>query len=115
MKTIFKAIIKLNAKAFTLAVCLSLIACSITPQSLEARALREIGATDGCKLIKVDEITNASFGAYPEICKERAFSEMKNQVAQLGANAYRYQFVDISPCLAGGTTISYEAFICPNK
>ena len=92
-----------------------LSACSITPQSPTARALRELGSTDTCTLIKTDEVNNASFGAFPEVCKERAFSEMKNLVAQLGGNAYRYQIVQINPCLMGGTTISFEAYSCPNK
>ena len=95
--------------------CCSLAACSITPQTSAARDLLEIGSTKGCTLIKADEVNNASFGAYPEICKERAFSEMKNLVAQLGGNAYRYQIVDLSPCLMGGTTISFEAFSCPSR
>ncbi|WP_432741121.1 hypothetical protein ABXJ76_13220 [Methylobacter sp. G7] len=89
-----------------------LAACSITNQTPAARSLRELGSTDGCTLIKTDEINNASFGAYPEVCKERAFSEMKNLVAQLGGNAYRYQIIQLAPCLMGGTTISFEAYSC---
>jgi hypothetical protein len=96
-------------------ICCSSIACSITRQTPEARSLRELGSTDGCTLIKADEINNASFGAYPEVCKERAFSEMKNLVAQLGGNAYRYQILQIAPCLSGGTTISFEAYSCLNR
>lgn len=98
-----------------IAVCCVLAACSITHQTPAAQALRELGSTDGCTLIKADEVNNASFGAYPEVCKERAFSEMKNLVAELGGNAYRYQIVQLNPCLTGGTTISFEAYSCPNR
>jgi len=93
--------------------CFATTACSITPQTPSALNLRELGSVEGCTLIKADEVNNASMGAYPSVCKERAFAEMKNRVAQLGGNAYRYQVVKMNPCLMGGTTISFEAYSCP--
>jgi hypothetical protein len=101
-----------------LLLTLSLLAsCSSVPLTTEARRVREIQPdwANSCKLITTEEVNNTSFGAHPGICAQRAQDSMRNRVAELGGNAYVVTYRSVSLCLVGGTTISFEAYKCPER
>ena len=70
---------------------------------------------NACKLITTEEINDHSFGAHPGVCAKRAHDSMRNRVAELGGNAYVIAYQTVLPCLYGGTTISFEAYSCPEN
>ena len=102
-------------KVILLSIALS--SCSGIPLTEKGKIIRQIDTSwsNQCVLIGTEEITNASFGAHPGICKKRAFDDMKNRIGELGGNAYVITYVNVAPCLTGGTTITFEAFKCPDE
>lgn len=95
----------------------SLVACSsvpLTPAGMLVKPMRPDQVAT-CKYLASEEINDSSFGAYPGICEKRARDSMRNRVAALGGNAYVQTYVSIFPCTMGGTTISFEAYSCPEQ
>jgi hypothetical protein len=90
------------------------LGCNSVPLTEGAKRTRMIQPdwANSCKFITSEEITNASFGASPAVCAKRAHDSMRNRVAELGGNAYLVTYRTVGPCLAGGTTISFEAYLC---
>jgi hypothetical protein len=93
-----------------------LISCSGIPLTGEGQKVREISPdwSNQCDLIGIREISNASAGASPGVCKKRALDEMKNKIGEIGGNAYVITHIRVYPCLMGGTTVTFEAYSCPD-
>jgi hypothetical protein len=99
-----------------LAVCAMMLTSCASVDSLtsDAKNLREIGAdATNCRLVASEETNNHDFAQHPGVCKERAIVQMKERVVELGGNAYRYEIRTFNACLFGGTTIAFDAFVCP--
>lgn len=107
----------MNNLLIIILLCISSATHSGTPLTEEGKKVREISPdwSNQCDFMGTKEVTNASFGANPDVCKKRAFDEMKNKVGELGGNAYLVTYIDVSPCLFGGTTITFEAYRCPDE
>ncbi|MDD2929960.1 MAG: SHOCT domain-containing protein [Sideroxydans sp.] len=87
--------------------------CGSVPLTPEAKRVRQIQPdwANACKLISVDEIQSTN-GYSPADCQNKAFYVMLNRVAEMGGNAYLVTHESVSPCLTGGTTLTFEVYSC---
>ena len=94
-----------------------LVACSSVPLSDGGRRVRMIepDQTDACRFIANDQLSDSASGTSPGVCAQRADAAMKNRVAELGGNAYVITYRLVRPCLAGGTTLIFDAYHCPEN
>lgn len=90
-----------------------LASCGSVPLTPEAKRVRQIQPdwANACKLISVEEIQSTN-GYSPADCQNKAFYVMLNRVAEMGGNAYLVTHESVSPCLTGGTTLTFEAYSC---
>jgi hypothetical protein len=93
----------------------ALVACGSVPLTPGGQRVKSIEADQAktCKYITSEDINDSSFGAHPGICEMRARDSMRNRVAELGGNAYVQTHIRVYPCAMGGTSISFEAYRCP--
>lgn len=100
-------------KCITLFSFIFLISCGSVPLTPEAKRVRQIQPdwANKCKLISVEEIQSTN-GYSPADCQNKAFYVMLNRVAEMGGNAYLVTHESVSPCLSGGTTLTFEAYSC---
>jgi len=91
-----------------------LLACKSIPLTESAKRVRmlEPEQAAACRFIANDQLRDASFGTNPGSCAQRADTTMKNRVAALGGNAYVVTYRLVRPCLAGGTTLIFDAYAC---
>lgn len=103
-------------KFVTLCLVILLVSCGSVPLTPEAKRVRQIQPdwANRCKLISIEEIQSTN-GYSPADCHDKAFYMMLNRVAEMGGNAYLVTHESVSPCLTGGTTLTFEAYSCPDK
>lgn len=103
-------------KRIVVFLAILLVSCGNVPLTPEARLVRKIQPdwANTCKLISMEEI-NSTNGYSPADCQNKAFYLMLNRVAEMGGNAYVITHESVSPCLTGGTTLTFEAYKCSGK
>src|SRR5438270_13010605 len=103
----------MKTRIATVAFLLLVASCASVTLTPQAKLVRKIQPdwANTCKMISTEEVKSAN-GYSPADCQKKAFYLMLNKVASVGGNAYVVTHESPTmPCLMGGTTLTFEAYV----